>query len=329
MAICANCGVNMPDGLQFCNNCGAPLPVAPAQQPAGGYRRSQQRYGQQPQQPQQQQGYAPQQPHQPQQQGYAPQQYSAPQQQNYGTQPTFGAPQGYGAQANPRAGIADFGKKVKGFGNKYKAAPGKPVNSGLLRIVSLIFAVGMLLLSIGIATGIYSNRCYDESGYGSASTNSKRIAASYLTAGTNVEAIRNIARQEAKLQAKHSYTTVEKDRYTETKNNEEAKKALKTELDAVKEHFGGFNWFMMQLGLRSGVFIWLGAIIAILSGAAWWFMGGRIATLRQNAVMPALYGVCVFFVLMLFFCLVLAPVYFSRYINNIDGLASQYLYSYN
>ena len=96
----------------------------------------------------------------------------------------------------------------------------------------------------------------------------------------------------------------------------------------MKEHFGGFNWFLLQLGVRSGTFIWLGAIIMILSSGAWWYMGGRPATLKQNAVMPALYGVCAIFVLMLLLCLIPAPVYFSKYLNNIDDLADNYLYQY-
>lgn len=291
MAICANCGANVPDGVQFCGECGAPMP--PVQQPAQpvyGYRQAAQMQAQQAQQAQQ---------------GY-------------------GAPQGYGYGApvmQPRAGLKD---RAMNFFAGLKADPVKPVNRMLLRILSVVFAVGLLLLAIGIASGIYANRCFDESEYASSSGSTKAIITEYLRVGTNVKALRNADKSNSRLDAKRSYEKFSWDKTADTDNDKNIKTRLEEELDKVRENYGGFTWFMMKLGLLNPLFIWLGAIIAILSGCAWWILGGRIATLSENAVMPAIYGVLGFFALLLILCLILAPVYFRTYIRNISNIGGLY-----
>lgn len=300
MAICPNCGANIPDGIQFCSECGAPLPQAPVQQarPAYGYRQAAQQAQQAPQ-------------------GYEPQPgYGAP--QGYDPQQGYGAPQGYGVPMQPRV---SFTQKVKGFFASLKAAPVKPVNRLLLRILSIVFAVGLLLLAIGIPTGIYLNRCFDESDLASVSGSSKSVAMQYLGAGTNANALRNAIKNSERLSSRKNYEKFVWNNTANTENDKDVKAEVEKVEEKARDSYGGFNWFLMKVGLHNALFIWLGIGLCVLSGCAWWILGGRTATLSQNAIMPAVYGVLAFFVILLFLCLVLGPVSFSTYLSNVRQLS--------
>ena len=269
MAICSNCGAQVPDGAPFCGNCGAPQAAAPAQpaQPAqpmyaGGYRQQAQ-------------------------------------------------------QAQPGYNAGNFGAKAKGFFSKFTSAPNGPLNYGLLRILSLVFAFGFLLLSIGIGTGIYKNRCFDESNAAEQKSRYKSIIAEYLNVGTNTKALRNAA----KRLDKYNNTTRDNEAYSKSDKDENIKDALEKALDKAKEDNGGFNWFMMKVGLRSGAFIWIGIILMLLTGAAWWFFGGRPGNFSQAFVLPATLGVLAFFVILFILCLSLGAVDFRTYLRTLTSIS--------
>ena len=92
MAVCPKCGANLPDGVNFCNVCGASMTP-----PQPQYQQQQQQYGEQQQpvyqQPQQQYGEQQPQYQQPQYQQVPPQQYQQfvnPAQKDTSTAKTLG-----------------------------------------------------------------------------------------------------------------------------------------------------------------------------------------------------------------------------------------------
>lgn len=302
MAICTNCGANLPEGAQVCGACGAP--VQPAQ-PVYGYRRQAQRaqqvYGVQPEgEPRQDYGAR---------QGYTPA-------QGYGAQPG-GSPADVEITPGPRAGVKD---KILGFFSRLKNIKNLKGNTLALRILSAVFALGLVFLAFGIGPGIFASRSFNESEYASRSGATKAVITRYLRAGTSPDALRNAKKEEARLDAKRNYEEFKWEKTAKTENNDAAREEMEKTLKKAKDATGGFNWFLLQTGLNSSLFIWLGLIFAAGAGGAWWYLGGRIDTLKQNAFMPVIYGAAGFFVLMFFLSLVFAPVYFARYYNDLRGI---------
>ena len=180
-----------------------------------------------------------------------------------------------------------------------------------------MFAFGFLLLSIGIGTGIYKNRCFDESNAAEQKSRYKSIIAEYLNVGTNTKALRNAA----KRLDKYNNTTRDNEAYSKSDKDENIKDALEKALDKAKEDNGGFNWFMMKVGLRSGAFIWIGIILMLLTGAAWWFFGGRPGNFSQAFILPATLGVLAFFVILFILCLSLGAVDFRTYLRTLTSIS--------
>ena len=139
MAYCPKCGANLPDNAHFCGICGAQL-AAQTAQAAPAYGSQQQAYGAQ----YQQQTYGNQYQQQPQQQSYG----GSYQQQAYGAQ--YQQAPGYSAYLPQQ----DYGRQKPAKARKKEG----PV--GLLRLLSFLFAVGLVVLAAGFGSQLYFNRTY-------------------------------------------------------------------------------------------------------------------------------------------------------------------------
>ena len=256
MAICANCGATIPDDVQFCGECGAPVQPAqqPAQpQPAYGYRQAAQMQAQQPPQ------------------GYAPQGY------------------GYGAPVQPRV---SFIEKLKGFFAGLKGEPTKPLNYGLLMILSIVFVVMFLLFSLGLGGKIFYNRNIADS------STTPLSARGIFEVGQSYSIL---YRQDVKKYLKNQYSWKSDYKYSDlsTEEIDEAKKALRKADEQQFEKYG-FRYTMSKFGcLVAPWFLWIGIAGMVIVFAFWWINGGRFKNISQTAVVPVLYAAVAVFLLLL------------------------------
>ena len=250
MAICPNCGSQIPDGVQFCGVCGAPQGAQAQRQPA--------------QQPMQQQ----------------------PMQQ----QPTYGyrqaAQQGYGAPQQKAPGA--FGAKMKGLWQQVTSQPGGQVDFGLLRILSLVFAVGIILFSLGLGSRIYYNRNIGEVVEDMSTKETRQykdlVYAKFRMDPKGVAKAMGVSNSDIKEMSKEDLQT--------------AKDAIKDSLDQDYEEYG-FRVTMFKFGCVYGSwFLWIGLIIALGAAAFWWLKGGRPYNFQQTVILPALIAAAAIFVIL-------------------------------
>ena len=247
MAICPNCGAQVPDGVQFCGECGAPLA---AQQPV------QQQY-----------------------------------QQPYQQQPTYGyrqaAQQAYGAQMQQKAPGA-FGAKMKGFFNQLTSQPNGQVDFNLLRILSLVFAIGFILFSLGLGSRIYYNRNIGEVTEDMSTKETRLyrdlIYATFRMDPKGVAKAMGVSNSDIKAMSKDDIQT--------------AKDSIKDTLDKEYEEYG-FRMTMFKFGTVWGsLFLWVGLIIALCAAGFWWLKGGRPYNIQQSVILPAVIAACAIFVIL-------------------------------
>lgn len=249
MAICSNCGAQVPDGAPFCGNCGAPQAAAPAQ-PA------------QPAQPMYAGGYRQQ------------------------AQQAYDAAQGYGAPARPRV---PFSSKVKGICARMKGEPTGPVNYGLLKILSLVFALMFILFSVGLGAQIYYNR-------------NRADSSEYQLSAKGIQKYDDVARATYRKDVKSLLKATNSSmKYSDMTDDQikEYKKRIETSLDKEFEEYG-FRYTMARFGcLVSPWFIWIGLIGLLASFVIWWLFGGRFKNISRTTYLPALYAALGVFVVLL------------------------------
>ena len=257
MAICPNCGAQVPDGAQFCGECGAPLAASI---------------------PQQQQ---------------APYQQQAPAQPMYGGGYRQAAHQSYGA---PQRAPGAFGEKVKGFWNKLTSPPAGQVDFSLLRIISLVLAVGFVLFSLGLCSRIYYNR-----NIGEMIEFAEELKGSTLK-NKEINQVKDALYAEFRLDPKgylkaSGYTSSQIKEYTKDQL-ESVKENMKESVDAGFEEYG-FRYTMLQFGTVWGsLFLWIGLVITLGAAVFWWIKGGRPYNYKDATIMPALIAACAIFLIL-------------------------------
>lgn len=249
MAICPNCGSQIPDGVQFCGVCGAPQGAQAQRQPA--------------QQPMQQ-----------------------PMQQ----QPTYGyrqaAQQGYGAPQQKAPGA--FGAKMKGLWQQVTSQPNGQVDFGLLRILSLVFAVGIILFSLGLGSRIYYNRNVGEVVEDMSTKETRQykdlIYATFRLDPKGYAKAMGMSNADIKAMSKDDL--------------QNAKDSMKDTLDKEFEEYG-FRLTMLKFGTLYGSwFLWIGLVIALGAAGFWWLKGGRPYNFQQAVILPALIAAGAIFVIL-------------------------------
>ena len=257
MAICPNCGSQIPDGVQFCGVCGAPQGAQAQRQPA--------------QQPMQQQ----------------------PMQQ-----PTYGyrqaAQQGYGAPQQKAPGA--FGAKMKGLWQQVTSQPNGQVDFGLLRILSLVFAIGFIFFSLGLGSRIYYNRNIGETLEMYEELKGSKLKTKEINQVK--DSLYCTFRLDVKGALKASGMSSSDIKNMTNDQLDEQRDALKENLDNMYEEYG-FRLTMMKFGCVYGSwFLWVGLIIALGAAAFWWIKGGRPYNFQQAVILPALIAAAAIFVIL-------------------------------
>ena len=321
MSYCPKCGAQLPDNARFCGICGAPIASAPAagqfqQQQTGGYA---------PQYRQQTGSYNTQQFSQQQTGGYAPQypqqQYQQPRQQNYGWQQQQYPQQQYQQQyQQPRQyGAGDYGWQRP-------TPPEKPVRHlGLLRLLSILFALGLIAAAVGIGCQLYFDRSYDKI-HDSALA---EIRETYKDSEQNTEVVNSIddkvvARNKADIRSliaamvredpKGLKTALKNTLIDVIRDTDELSEIYSASSDNIKTFVSdladsvedqlileyakefnkecsqefGFRWLMLQVGARSLLVVMIGGGLALLCFLLWLILHGPSAGAARSWFVPML-----------------------------------------
>lgn len=321
MSYCPKCGAQLPDNARFCGICGAPIASAPAagqfqQQQTGGYA---------PQYRQQTGSYNTQQFSQQQTGGYAPQypqqQYQQPRQQNYGWQQQQYPQHQYQQQyQQPRQyGAGDYGWQRP-------TPPEKPVRHlGLLRLLSVLFALGLIAAAIGIGCQLYFDRTYDKI-HDSALN---EIKEAYQGSGQDTEMISSmdnkvVARNKADIRSliaamvredpKGLKTALKNTLIDVIRDTDELSEIYSASSDDIKTFVSdladsvedqlileyakefnkecsqefGLRWLMLQVGARSLLVAIIGGGLALLCFLLWLILRGPSAGAARSWFVPML-----------------------------------------
>lgn len=279
MAYCPKCGTNLPEGARFCGICGAQVtaPEAPAAQAAPSYAQYQQPASS---------GYGTQQ----QQYGQASSGYGAQQQQYQ--QPRQAAP-GYGGYAQP--------SYPDDYGWSRPVQQKKPARHvGLLRLLSLLFALGLIVLAAGIGGNVYLNRFIDESAQNvELSSKERSLTVSGITASINrdAKAYKKAAKELLLYSLKEAYP----DQYSQNKDqineafdtylssidDSELREAMKEDYDANSKEYG-FRWFILWIGANASLLMIVGGALAGVTLILWFVFGGASAGPGKTWLLPLL-----------------------------------------
>ncbi len=173
----------------------------------------------------------------------------------------------------------------------------KPYKRKFLRTVSVVFAIALALLLIGLGGRIYMERAMSNM----VTQSSIQVTGEHRN--VLIGWMAGIARQDAravrfaevdmeKLNAKYSYnpdgtytitepdanktydyTLADKGKYT-GKKKESYNNALAELNNEAQENYG-FEWILLKMSGFCGIFIWIGGIAAVISLIVWLVGGGR------------------------------------------------------
>lgn len=324
MSYCPKCGAQLPDNARFCGICGAPIAAAPAagqfqQQQTGGYA---------PQYRQQTGSYNTQQFRQQQTGGYAPQyqqqQYQQPRQQQYGWQQQQYQQQypqqQYQQYQQPRQyGAGDYGWQ--------RPAPAeKPARHlGLLRLLSVLFALGLIAAAIGIGCQLYFDRTYDKI-HDSVLNEIKEIYQDSEQDTTLISSMDNkvVARNKTDIRSliaamvredpKSLKTALKNTLIDVIRDTDELSEIYSASSDDIKTFVSdladsvedqlileyakefnrecsqefGFRWLMLQVGVRSRLVVVAGGGLALLCFLLWLILHGPSAGAARSWFVPML-----------------------------------------
>ena len=185
----------------------------------------------------------------------------------------------------------------------------KPYNRKLLRVVSVVFAIALSLLLIGLGGRIYMERAMNNM----VSQSSMQVTGEHRN--VLIGWMAGIVRQDAravrfaevdmeKLNAKYcynpdgtyiitepdadktyDYTLADKGKYTGKRKASYDDALAELNNEAQKNY--GLKWTLLQVSGFCGIFIWIGGIAAVISLIVWLAGGGRWNNKSDTAVIPA------------------------------------------
>ena len=348
MNFCMKCGARLQEGDAFCPMCGSrveelppQVPVQPIQQPQQPTQPQQPIQSQQPTQPQasyqreipkaipvspeeeyemvepvQQSPYA-----RPaasanyaQSRPSAPATYGRQQPANYGygqqqANSGYGQQRGYYGQNRPVAANSYGRQQPANYG---RPGPKRVKNQGLLKFLSLIFALGLLAAAIGWGCGMYLERTYNATAEANPSNQQ------------TLEIFRAVVREDPK-----GYRNAVKESYharNDYSNDKELNDTLydgiyKTWMESLNEIIQkevGYRWYIARIGAYGNTLLLIGGIAAGASLLLWLILGGTRAGISQTTLMPLLVMVVIWIVCILLAVFVISPVNLAEEMKAVD-----------
>ena len=223
-------------------------------------------------------------------------------QPGYGQRPAYG--NGYPQQ---RPGT----RTVKGYGPDGRPIPVK--NRGWLKLLSLIFALGLLAAAVGLAGNIYFDRSWKE-----ITKDSKQSETNYALDAQFEDLAKRLIKAEIRqdpaefrkimLEGNHLDGYYGDDRkYGNADNDAIIKEWMKAYNEFCDKSFG-YRWTIMKVGAYGDTLLLIGGITAGAALLLWLILGGTRAGLSRTTVMPVLVMVIIWGAGLMLAALVIAPV---------------------
>ena len=206
--------------------------------------------------------------------------------------------------APPRQAYPAYGRPNPGRGRN-GTPPGKPPlkNKGLLKFLSFLFALGLLVVSAGLAGTIWFNR------YAAASLDTyaerenitervsarrKRLFNEALVASINSEITDGLKAQVKFKDASTDTAYIDKLNAAEL---EAYRENNRLRLEKAEKQFG-FSWTVLKFAQNANLFLIAGGILCGFSLILWFALGGRFSRFSRTTVAPLLtmfmiWGICI------------------------------------
>ena len=292
MAFCTRCGANLPDNARFCGICGSPLNNQPARSAAAGYNSQYAQSGQS-------------------------RNYDSPY-----AQPAGRAAPAYDSDYGMPRSFSDGG------GRRPAEQEKKPVRHlGILRILSLLFALGLIVCAAGFGARLYFDRTYDclhdeliaKAAESNSSGSGAQAAGTISTIDNEIikkskGEIREVlaaalcedaGRLKNAVKALAVHLLKDMDGLSEIYNGQKDEinallsdflnavdnKTLREPISLYSKDIGkevGIRWLLLQIGARSMLLVIAGGGLAVLSLILWLVLGGPSAGAVRSFFLPAL-----------------------------------------
>ena len=349
MNFCMKCGARLQEGDAFCPMCGSKVEELPPQVPVQPIQQPQQPT--QPQQPIQSQT-APQQqqaayqreipkaiPVSPEEEyemvepvqqspyarpaasaNYAQSRPSAPaaygrqQPANYGygqqqANSGYGQQRGYYGQNRPVAANTYGRQQPANYG---QPGPKRVKNQGLLKFLSLIFALGLLVAAVGWGCGMYLDRTYNETAEAGASKQQTRDVFRAVVR-ESPERYRN-----AILESYHEREYHGSDKELADSQYDSIYKAWMESYNETIQKQVGYRWYIVRIGAYSDTLLLIGGIAAGAALLLWLLLGGTRAGLSRTTLMPLLVMVLIWIACILLAVFLISPVNLAEEMKGVD-----------
>ena len=173
----------------------------------------------------------------------------------------------------------------------------KPANRALLRVLAVLFSIGILLCSIGAAGTIYFNRGIDqivkqEEKKGVKVTGTlKSKFEDALTAAFRTD-IRKMLKAAAYIDMveKNWSTSKYEEKIKEIDNTSDEiislyESSLRDGLDEGRKQIG-IRFYLIEIGAYRWTWFIIGGALIVLSAVMWFAVGGRLSDIHGNTVLP-------------------------------------------
>ena len=241
-----------------------------------------------------------------------------PQQQS-GYNGNYGRPQprpdGYGNHNRSQYNGNGYNRPQR-YGGR-PAGNRKVQNQGLLKLLSLVFALGLLALAIGLGSSIYQDRSYRETLKDFDGTNQeKELAERSMTSIIREDPTEFLNLSREMLHISGTY------QFDGTLNNIQKDVILNRmkQFNETVEKRAGYRWYFIKVGTMSDPFIIGGGSALGVALVLWLILGGTKAGLSRTTILPMLVMILIWAACIMLLAFVISPVSLT---DTVEGMVFQ------